>query len=172
MKKLAAVIVLMKGVCVSARSENVDNILSSGNRDTILEISPTVISGIRPDTVPRIDWEDAAIYKPPLPFKYFIIPGTLIAYGFIALNSGGLKNFNQHIKEEIWTESPHKTLPLDNYLMFAPAAVVYGLNAAGIHGKNNFRDRSMIFLMSSIMADGCGVLLKGWAYLLRADRAK
>src|SRR5258708_2245072 len=169
MKKLADVILFMTGVCVSARSQNVDNILCSGNRDTILEISPTVISGIRTDTVPRIDWQHAATYKPPCPFKSFISPGALIAYGFIALNSGGLKNFNQHIKEEIWTESPHKTLPLDNYLMFAPAAVVYGLNAAGIHGKNNFRDRSMIFLMSSIMADGSVFLLKGWTHQLRPD---
>src|SRR5258708_29297032 len=103
----------------------------------MLEISPTVISGIRPDTVPRIDWQHAATYKPPFPFKSFIIPGTLIAYGFIALNSGGLKNFNQHIKEEKWTESPPKKLPLHNYLIFSPPRPVYWLNASRIPCENN-----------------------------------
>jgi hypothetical protein len=169
MKKLAAVMVFMTGVGLVVRGQNGDTVLHSGNTDTILEISATAVSGVRPDTVPRIDWQHAASFKPSFPIKSFIIPATLIAYGFVALNSGELKNFNRHIKEEIWTENPHKTLSLDNYLMFAPAAVVYGLNAAGIHGKNNFRDRSMIFVMSSILADGSVFVLKGWTHQLRPD---
>jgi hypothetical protein len=171
MKKLATVLVLMTGVCFSVRSQNPDTLSTPVNKNTILEISPAVpLGGIQPDTVPRIDWQRAATYKPPFPFKSFIVSGTMIAYGFVALKTNGmLKNFNGNVKEEIWTDAPHKQMHADNYLMFAPAVAVYGLNALGIHGKNNFRDRSMIYLMSNIFANGTVFAVKGWSHELRPD---
>jgi membrane-associated phospholipid phosphatase len=94
----------------------------------------------------------------------------MIAYGFVTLKTNGmLKNFNNNVKDEIWTDNPHKQFHADNYLMFAPAVAVYGLNALGIHGKNNFRDRSMILLMSNIIANGTVFALKGWSHEQRPD---
>ena len=40
---------------------------------------------------------------------------------------------------------------IDDYLQYAPALAVYGLNAMGIKGKNNFSDRTMIYLLSNAM---------------------
>ncbi len=84
-------------------------------------------------------------------YRSFLLPVGMIGYGIASLNSKGLKHVNEKIKEEIWTEAPHKKTPIDNYLQFAPAAAVYGLNMAGIKGKNNLRDRSIIYLMSNAM---------------------
>jgi membrane-associated phospholipid phosphatase len=36
----------------------------------------------------------------------------------------------------------------DNYLQFAPAAIVYGLNLAGVQGKHNFADRTALYVLS------------------------
>ena len=81
--------------------------------------------------------------------KSLILPASLITYGFISLGNDKLKSLDNTIKEEIWTENPHNPVKFDNYLQYAPAAAVYTLNAMGIKGKNNFRDRTFIYLLSN-----------------------
>jgi membrane-associated phospholipid phosphatase len=121
------------------------------------------------DTIPhKIDWNVGYIKKP-FPYKSMIVPGILVAYGFTALNSHGLKSLNQKVKEEIWTEDPHKKTTIDNYLQFGPGIAVYALNLAGIHGKHNFKDRTMIYLMSNLFAEGTVFSLKGITHQLRPD---
>ena len=80
-----------------------------------------------------------------------IVPVSFIAYGFISLNSKFLKAFDNHLKKEIREEHPNFHTPIDNYLQYAPATMVYALNSAGIRGKNNFRDRTIIYLMANAM---------------------
>ncbi|MEP6746900.1 MAG: phosphatase PAP2 family protein [Bacteroidota bacterium] len=85
-------------------------------------------------------------------FRYqsCILPATFIVYGIVSLHTDALQDINETIKEEVSAEgSPHKTT-FDNYLQYAPGAVVYLLNAAGIHGRNNFRDRTFIYAMSNL----------------------
>ena len=101
--------------------------------------------------------------------KSFLIPGAMIAYGFITLGNNGFKNINDEIKEEVWTEHPHKLKHIDNYLQFMPAVSVYGLNALGIHGKNSLRDRSLICLMSNIIVGTTVFSVKKISHQLRPD---
>jgi len=89
-------------------------------------------------------------YKKPFPIKSFILPGLAVAYGVTTLENNKLKKFNSELKEEIWLEGPQHNTSLDNYLQWTPAALVYGLNIAGVHGKNNLRDRTMIYLLSQV----------------------
>jgi hypothetical protein len=101
--------------------------------------------------------------------RSLIIPGVLITYGFISLGNDGLKDLNEEVKEEVWSEHPHQLRHFDNFLQFAPAISVYALNAAGIHGKNNLRDRTMIYLLSNVMANGIFFSLKKITRQLRPD---
>ncbi|HEX7902462.1 MAG TPA: phosphatase PAP2 family protein [Chitinophagaceae bacterium] len=101
--------------------------------------------------------------------KSLILPASLITYGFISLESDGLKALDNHIKEEIWTDHPHKPIKVDNYLQYAPAAAVYGLNAIGIKGKNNFRDRTMIYLMSNAIMGIAVQPIKKITHIQRPD---
>ena len=80
-----------------------------------------------------------------IPFKYktLIIPTALIAYGIIGNENDGLKLFNAQIKEEI-TENIDDKFSIDDISQYAPFLSVYGLNALGIKGKNNFKDRTII----------------------------
>ena len=75
------------------------------------------------------------------PGKSLILPGAMITVGFFAMKTDATLDVNEHIRKEMWTESPHNPVHIDNYLQFAPALAVYGLNIAGIKGKNNLLDR-------------------------------
>jgi len=111
----------------------------------------------------------AATASHPFPFKSMILPGAMIAYGFTTLNIHGLKEINQKVREEIWIDDPHSKVSIDNYLQFVPAVAVYALNLAGIHGQHNFRDRTMIYLMANVFAEGTVFSLKGITHQLRPD---
>ncbi len=107
-------------------------------------------TGLTDTSKPVILWQQAMIKKKPAGYKPFIVPAAMIAYGLIAIKSPPLLNVNEYFKRKFWSDNPHNTWHGDNYLQFAPAAAVYALNIAGVHGKNNFRDRSMIYFISNI----------------------
>lgn len=101
-------------------------------------------------SLPRVNWKLAAANQG-FPYKKLLFPSALVVYGVLALKTDGLQDWNEKVHEEIWDENPHKLVHLDNYLQWAPAAAVYGLNMAGIHGKNNLRDRTMIYGISELI---------------------
>jgi membrane-associated phospholipid phosphatase len=78
------------------------------------------------------------------------IPVTLIAYGAISQASEDMREFDINIKNVVRRDADFYT-PIDNYIQYAPGLTVYVLNAVGIKGKNNFRDRTIIYLMSNLM---------------------
>jgi len=98
---------------------------------------------------PVVNWNDSLAQKR-FPYKSFILPATLVVYGVLCLNTDAFQDVNETVKEEIYTKRQPAKSKLDNYLQYAPAVAVYGLNAVGIHGKNNFRDRTIIYAMSSL----------------------
>ena len=116
----------------------------------------------------RYNWQAQKITNS-LPAKSLLIPGFMIAYGFTSLDNDGLKNLNKEFKDEVFTERAHKKVSIDDYLQFAPTAAVYGLNALGIKGKHNLRDRSMIYVMSNIILTGTVFSLKKITAVQRPD---
>ncbi len=95
--------------------------------------------------------KDSFSKKSTVQLKSFIIPASLVTYGAITMGNHTANSLNGRIQKSIWIDKPHSSKHYDNYLMFLPAASVYALNAFGVKGKNNFRDRSMIYLMSNII---------------------
>lgn len=77
-------------------------------------------------------------------YKKLIVPAFFISYGVASLSLTSLKNLNESTRFEISEHQPDH-IRLDNYTQFAPAAFVYGLNAMGVEGKHNLRDRSIIY---------------------------
>jgi len=171
MKKLATVLTLFMGVCLSARSQTPSPTNTAEYNNIIREISITPVAARQHDTVPnehRLDWSIPE-YRKPFPVQKFILPAAMVAYGFAGMHMSGLQNLNKGVKDEIYDDNPHAPFHLDNYLMFVPAAAVYGLNLAGIHGKHNFKDRTILLLMSNLFADGAVFALKGQTHILRPD---
>ena len=97
--------------------------------------------------------------KNTLSYKKLIIPTALIGYGVASLSVNGLKQLNFSTRDEINEHKPDH-IRLDNYLQFAPAALVYGLNAFGVEGKHNFRDRTIIYGTSVLITSAFVMPLK------------
>ncbi len=142
----------------------------SQTADTIREVSATPGWGNRVDSVPRrYDWQKAAVLNRPFPVQSFLAPAAMIAYGVAAVHNGTLQEWNGSAKEHVWQDNPHKPFHIDNYLMFAPTLSVYALNAAGIHGAHNFKDRTIILLMANVIANGTVFSVKSWSHEMRPD---
>ncbi|MFT7352034.1 MAG: hypothetical protein ACI9XR_001801 [Flavobacterium sp.] len=113
-----------------------------------------------------------AIDSIPAPKKWhyekFILPAFLIGYGVIGLESDELKLFNSNIKEEV-NENIDKKFTIDDFSQYLPAASVYGLNALGIKGKHNFKDRSVILGTSYLLMTASVLSLKSIAKEQRPD---
>lgn len=101
-------------------------------------------------------------------YKQLIIPTVLIGYGFIGLNSDQLKGFNAEIKEEV-NENIDEKFSIDDIMQYAPAASVYALNACGVAGKNNLKDRSVILASSYLMMSTAVLSLKNITHVERPD---
>jgi hypothetical protein len=80
-----------------------------------------------------------------------ILPGALVTYGLVALNSKQLISLDNQIKEEVWVDHPHQPFRIDNYVQYLPGFSVYGLHAMGIYGKNPLRTATKRYLISSVV---------------------
>lgn len=121
------------------------------------------------DTLRFTNKKNIPSFKQPFQVKQYIIPVAMIGYGVIALESDGLKKINQQVKEEIWIKRPHSLNHIDNFLPLVPAAMVYGLNIAGVKGKNNIGDQTLILLMSNILTTATFFSVKKISNELRPD---
>lgn len=101
-------------------------------------------------------------------YKSLIAPTVLVGYGVISLESDGLKQLDYSTRDEINEHQPQH-IHLDNYTQFAPAALVYGLNAAGIKGRHDFRGRTIIYATSQLIATAIVVPLKHIVHDQRPD---
>ena len=101
------------------------------------------------DSIRTITVRDTTAYtfKP----KQLIIPGALIAYGFIGINSEWGGDINDEVKEHADNIDTHSTI--DDFSRYVPIVAVYGLNLAGIKGKSSLRDRSIILATSLVITN-------------------
>ncbi len=101
-------------------------------------------------------------------FKQLIIPSVLIGYGVIGIESDQLKFFNSELKEEV-NENIDEKITIDDFSQYLPAASVYGLNALGIKGKHNLKDRSIIMGTSYLIMTSTVLSLKSITKIERPD---
>jgi hypothetical protein len=85
-----------------------------------------------------------------LNFKSVIIPSVFIGYGIIGIDNDALKRFNYDIQEKLRRQTDNN-IKIDNVSQFVPSFSVYALNALGIKGKNNFKDRTIILGTASLI---------------------
>ena len=103
-----------------------------------------------------------------LNFKSVIIPSVLIGYGIIGINNDALKRFNYEIQERLKGQIDNN-IKIDNVSQFVPSLSVYGLNALGIKGKNNFKDRTFILGTASLIMGSTVTAMKKLTTIERPD---
>lgn len=103
-------------------------------------------------------------------FKYesLIIPTVLIGYGVVGLESHTLKQINTSTRNEI-AEHIDTRLTIDDFSQYCPFLVVYALNAIGVKGKNNFKDRTIILGTAYLIMGGTVNILKSTGNVERPD---
>jgi len=133
---------------------------------TALIFSFSVNGQIKADSsmsVEYFEYQDK-VYQPN--YKKLIVPAVFIGYGTISLTSDALKNLNRSTKYEIGEHQP-KHIKLDNYTQYLPAVMVYGYNLAGIKGKHNFKERTIIYGTSQVISAAFVLPLK---HLVKEER--
>lgn len=147
---------------------------------------PSPGMAVSPDTTARRDTSSAswlsragdstlAYLKTPLPskplsWKAVVIPTALVSYGTLAFTSDWGKDVNLFGKR--WAsdaDDPDAKTHLDNYTLYVPAVAVLGLNIGGVRGKNNLVDATLLYAMSSGIANGIVTPLKRLAKERRPD---
>lgn len=89
-------------------------------------------------------------------FKPYIIPSLLITSGTALHFSTTFKQNVQDFTQEHLKYNGN----IDDYLQFAPVAAVYGLQAFGVSGKNNFGNSTAILIKTVLLRDFMVTTLK------------
>jgi membrane-associated phospholipid phosphatase len=98
----------------------------------------------------------------------FLAPTILIGTGIATMEDRGWYS-SYDAYECIQRNYPDFHSNVEDYLLFMPAAAVYGLNLAGVKGKNNFVDRSLMFVVSFTLAGLGSNFIKSAAKVSRPD---
>jgi membrane-associated phospholipid phosphatase len=98
-------------------------------------------------------------------------PAILIAYGVASFEVKPIRNFDYYIQGRYNRITPTFKSNAESYFLFAPVAMVYGLNLVGIEGKNRFIDRTAILGMSGLILGGTELTLKHATHRLRPNLA-
>jgi len=130
---------------------------------SMLILSCTQASGQNADSLDQSGNKPGRILKNTL-----LAPTLLIGAGIASMNDRGWYS-SYDAYECIQENYPDFHSQLDNVLLFLPAAGVYGLNWAGVKGKNNFMDRSLICLVSVSLAAATNGIIKRSTNVLRPD---
>lgn len=113
---------------------------------------------------------DSTAHKGNIRFKCrsLIIPTILIGYGVVGLTSQALKNVNDNIRNEFRAQH-FKKVKLDNFTQYTPSLSVYALNAFGIRGKNNLKDRTIVMATAYIIMGSSINIIKNTSKVERPD---
>ncbi|GGH04255.1 phosphatase PAP2 family protein [Mucilaginibacter phyllosphaerae] len=135
MKKL--LILLLCVATLGAHAQTIDTVKA----DTAKIDSADLLA--LPDTVRHLESK----------WPSYIPPAVFVTYGVLSLAVKPIRNLDYSVYDDLVEDHPNFNFHPENYFQYAPAVMVYGLNFAGIHGKNTFIDRTMLYAMSEgIMA--------------------
>ena len=96
-------------------------------------------------------------------------PAVLVAYGASNFFFHPVRRLDISINNDIMEDAPNFKHHPENFFQYTPVALVYGLNLVGIHGKNTFIDRTLIFAMAEGMMSLTTFGLKKTTHRLRPD---
>lgn len=144
----------------AATIENSSDDTSKKNNPTGVPIVDSVIGDLKTLVKPK-----------PMSFKSVAIPLGMIAVGAFTASNNSFKKANLFMREQLVEDrgDRFRRVGVDDYTILAPAVAVYALNLAGIKGKNNFVDRSIMFGMSNLIANGLVFSTKSITGVIRPD---
>ncbi|WP_316792638.1 phosphatase PAP2 family protein [Pedobacter frigoris] len=99
----------------------------------------------------------------------FIIPTVFIGYGIAAGGNNPIRDLDRTTRAELQEDHPFFSVHVDNFIQYAPAAAVYGLNLSGIKGKNDLLDATGIYAVSMAIMTASVRIVKSQTNRIRPD---
>ncbi|WP_163710885.1 phosphatase PAP2 family protein [Mangrovibacterium lignilyticum] len=127
----------------------------------VISIPGSFASTASKDSIPS---SNELKFKP----QALILPSLLIGYGIVGIESDFVKNINGELKEEL-NENIDQQVTIDNFSQYMPMASVYALNAMGIKGKHNFKDRTVILTTAYLIMGVTVTTTKNTSRIMRPD---
>jgi hypothetical protein len=103
--------------------------------------------------------------------RALIPPAALITYGISSFYIKPLRGWDRYIHKESVEHNIVLDSHIEDYFQYAPPILVYGLNLVGVHGKNTFVDRTLIYVMAQGMMSATLFTLKKSTHRLRPDQS-
>lgn len=151
MKKLIIIILSLLSFEVSAQ---VKDTTKKNLADTVKKDLLTA-----PDTVKKL-------HSNPLSL---IPPGAAIVYGVSSFWIHPVRQLDFDVQGEIRKTSPNFNTKAESYFLAGPIVMVYGLNLAGVTGKNTFIDRTALLGLSAAYAGISSLSIKHVSHRLRPN---
>lgn len=105
----------------------------------------------------------------PKKLNSYIIPTVFVGYGIISLGDNAIRDLDLSTKAELSEDHPRFAAHVDDYAQFGPILAVYGLNFAGIKGRHNLSDASMLYITSAAIMGLSTHFVKRGVHRLRPD---
>jgi membrane-associated phospholipid phosphatase len=80
----------------------------------------------------------------------FVLPISLIAYGSLSIGKMGFPS-SQYVKDQRDLHYPTFRTHVDDYLVYVPSAMPFALDAAGVKGRHNMKDKIALYTLSMAM---------------------
>ncbi len=96
-------------------------------------------------------------------------PAALVGYGVASFYIKPMRRLDRYVFKEAQEHNFVFKRHFEDYFQYAPPVLVYGLNLAGVHGKNTFIDRTLIYVMAQGMMSFSLYALKHSTHRLRPD---
>jgi membrane-associated phospholipid phosphatase len=89
-----------------------------------------------------------------------IIPGTFLLYGGLKPAISGIENLDRRIMDRVIENHPDFVTTLPDYLMWAPSASVYILDAVNAKTAHNFKEHLILDAGSIVITGGLGYAMR------------
>jgi hypothetical protein len=116
-----------------------------------------------PDSLPAVRRGESRGFR--ASYAAYLLPGALITYGALTQAARPLRRLDERLDAAVGNHS----LRMDDYLQYAPAAAVYGLDWAGLKAKRSFRDRTFVMASSHLLMAASTYAVKHAAGVMRPD---
>ena len=112
---------------------------------------------------------DTVIHKHPV-FRKVVVPASLMTLGLLTMDEDEFVN-RFHILEEKNENAAFYNRHIDDFLQYAPAAAVYGLQIGGVKGKNSVMEETFLLLKSELLMSTIVYTLKNTTDVPRPDNS-
>lgn len=89
-----------------------------------------------------------------------IIPGSFILYGSLKSSVKGIRQTDDDIMASIKKNHPYFSTTADDYLMWAPSACIYLMDALHVKTRHSFTEHLILDAGSMVVAGGVGFVMR------------